>query len=61
LGSSACPFNTLYWHFHYRNRRFLEGNPRLKLVYKNIDRMEEDERQELLRQAEYYLERIEKL
>jgi deoxyribodipyrimidine photolyase-related protein len=58
-GEEACPFNSLYWHFHARNRELLEKNPRIGMVYRTWDKM--GNKQELIDQAEHYLERIEEL
>jgi deoxyribodipyrimidine photolyase-related protein len=58
-GEGACPFNSLYWHFHTRNRELLEKNPRIGMVYRNWDKM--SNRQELLDQAEDYLAHLEEL
>ena len=58
-GEGACPFNSLYWHFHARNRELLEKNPRIGMVYRTWDKM--GNQQELIDQAEYYLERLEEL
>ncbi len=54
-GDNACPFNALYWHFLHRNRDKLEGNHRLNMPYRNLDKMDEDVRQSLLDQAEGFL------
>lgn len=37
--ADACPFNALYWHFLIRHRQRLSANPRLAMVYRNLDRM----------------------
>ncbi|MDA0313846.1 MAG: cryptochrome/photolyase family protein [Bacteroidetes bacterium] len=58
-GTDACPFNSLYWHFHARNRELLEKNPRIGMVYRTWDKM--SNQQELVDQAEYYLEHLEEL
>jgi deoxyribodipyrimidine photolyase-related protein len=41
-GPEACPFNYLYWDFMMRNETTLRGNQRLSMVYRNLDRMDED-------------------
>lgn len=58
-GEGSCPFNSLYWHFHARNRELLEKNPRIGMVYRTWDKM--GNQQELIDQAEYYLDRLEEL
>lgn len=39
LGERACPFNALYWDFHIRHAPTLRHNPRIGMVYRQIDRM----------------------
>ena len=60
-GDKACPFNSLYWHFFERNRSLLEKNPRIGMSYITLNKMAANQRQELLKQADFYLEHIEKL
>lgn len=60
-GDRACPFNSLYWHFHDRNRPKLERNPRIGMVYRTWDKMDSEKREALLLQAAAYLEGIEML
>lgn len=55
-GYGACPFNSLYWHFYARNREKLENNPRIGMAYRTWDKM--NNKQEILDQAENYLERL---
>lgn len=59
LGEKACPFNSLYWHFYDRNRDKLEKNPRIGMAYRTWDKMKN--KQEILDQAERYLENIDQL
>jgi len=42
-GDDACPFTVLYWDFLDRNRSRLEANHRMRMVLKNVDRMEAGE------------------
>ena len=55
LGDKACPFNSLYWHFHARNREFLERNPRIGMMYRTWDRMAQSDKQAILQQADNLL------
>jgi len=55
VGDEACPFNALYWHFMARNEDVLRGNNRLAMPYRNLDKMDEDVRQELMDQADHFL------
>lgn len=61
LGTRACPFNALYWDFHMRHDGLLRRNPRIGMVYKQIDRMEESERAGIRAKAAELLNRIERL
>ncbi len=38
-GERACPFNALYWDFHDRNKDKLIKNPRIGMVYRQLERM----------------------
>ena len=58
-GEGSCPFNSLYWHFHVRNRDLLEKNPRIGMVYRTWDKM--SNQQAVLEQAEAYLLDLENL
>lgn len=52
----ACPFNSLYWDFHIRNEDRLRGNPRLNMVYRNLDKMEPEVRDVLEKRAKQVLD-----
>ena len=54
-GPDACPFNFLYWHFLIRNERRLRGNSRMSLAYRNLDRLPDEQRDEMTAQAETFL------
>lgn len=51
-GDNACPFTTLYWDFLARHRKLLEGNHRMSLQVKNLDRKGEEELREIRKLAE---------
>jgi deoxyribodipyrimidine photolyase-related protein len=55
LGSQACPFNYLYWHFLIKNKKQLKSNPRMALPYRTLERMTLEYRQQLCQQAEDFL------
>jgi deoxyribodipyrimidine photolyase-related protein len=57
-GPRACPFNLLYWHFLDRHRPRFEANPRMAQMYRTWDRMAEDHRTTVLREAEAVLTRL---
>ena len=41
IGELACPFNALYWDFFHRNAPALERNPRIGMVYRQLEKMDE--------------------
>ena len=53
-GNRSCPFNSLYWDFLHRHRVKLEKNPRVVMMYRTLDRMNENSRNQLLKQAKLY-------
>ena len=60
-GPGACPFNSLYWDFHARHRDKLESNPRIGMVYRTWDKMEQEQQEALRKQAAHYLHNINSL
>lgn len=60
-GAKACPFNSLYWHFYFRNREKLEKNPRIGMAYRLWDKMNIEKKEAIIQQAEEYLENINSL
>ena len=61
FGAKACPFNTLYWDFYARNRPLLERNPRIGMMYKVWDKMEDAQKQLMLEKAQEIKQNIEYL
>lgn len=61
VGSTACPFNSLYWHFMHRHRNKFGNNPRIGMVYRNLDKMTNQTRDELLEHADNLLENLDQL
>lgn len=37
----SCPFNSLYWYFMSQHEAIFRQNPRMAMVYKNLDRMKD--------------------
>ncbi len=58
VGEKSCPFNALYWDFLDRNRQRLEGNPRMTMMYRNLERMDEDRLQAIRERAEWIRENV---
>ncbi|ADE54935.1 cryptochrome/photolyase family protein [Coraliomargarita akajimensis] len=50
-GPNACPFNYLYWDFLQRNREQLQGNPRLGMPYRTLNRMAPEKQQQIREDA----------
>jgi len=57
-GDKACPFNALYWDFWARNSDKLRGNPRIPYVYSTWDKMVDDKRDGILKQAALTLKKM---
>lgn len=55
-GEGACPFNFLYWNFLIRNEGRLRSNPRMGLSYRNLDRLDDGQRDQITRQADSFLD-----
>ena len=50
-GDDACPFTTLYWDFLDRRREQLADNRRMRLTYRNLERIEPGELEEIRRRG----------
>ena len=50
-GERACPFNALYWDFYARHRDKLGKNPRMRMMYRQLDRMDDQKQHDLQEQA----------
>jgi deoxyribodipyrimidine photolyase-related protein len=61
FGPRACPFNALYWNFFIINNHKLRNNPRLSIVYKQIDSFPKDLKEKILQKSADILESIETL
>ena len=57
-GPEACPFNYLYWHFLETKKEKLEGNPRLALQYRNLQKKKRGEKKAIRESAESFLRRL---
>jgi deoxyribodipyrimidine photolyase-related protein len=54
-GEDACPFNALYWDFLARHEKTLRGNHRLGPVYRNWERMSDEQRRAYRVSAQAFL------
>ena len=57
-GKKACPFNYLYWDFVKRNEDKLRGNHRMTMIYKTLDRMDDDKVRAMRTQAQAFLDSL---
>ena len=60
-GDRACPFNALYWDFHVKHKAKLANNPRIGMVYRQLDKMSDAAVQALQMQAAQNRSRINQL
>jgi deoxyribodipyrimidine photolyase-related protein len=51
-GLKACPFNALYWDFHARHADKLARNPRIGMVYRQLEKMTPEAKAAIALQAE---------
>jgi deoxyribodipyrimidine photolyase-related protein len=59
-GEDACPFNYLYWTFLKRFQPMFEGNLRMKMILKNLDRVHPDEMTEMMQERKRFIEALTK-
>lgn len=50
-GDNACPFTTLYWDFLIRHANAMEGNPRMTMQLRNLQRLDTSEQSAIQNQA----------
>jgi deoxyribodipyrimidine photolyase-related protein len=60
-GENACPFNSLYWDFYDRHEDKLGNNPRVGMMYRTWARMDAEEREQILEQADAYKKNVDDL
>jgi deoxyribodipyrimidine photolyase-related protein len=61
VGENACPFNSLYWRFLAVHEQKLASNPRMAMMYRVWNTMDNKVKNTLIDQANYYLDYIEQL
>ncbi len=57
-GDKACPITLLYWNFLVENRQKLQSNPRMKMPYRNLDRMDAADIARIQARAAGFLDRM---
>ena len=57
----ACPFNALYWDFLMRNEDKLGGNPRMRMMYRNVERLESSDKAAIIKRANWIRDHVEAL
>jgi deoxyribodipyrimidine photolyase-related protein len=57
-GTTACPFNSLYWDFLARHQERLQGNPRMGLVMQQLKRLPPEELSAIRAAAAAHLEDV---
>lgn len=60
-GENSCPLNSLYWNFYIENEHLLAKNPRIGMMYQLIKKMDAPEKGAIKKQANFYLNNINKL
>ena len=60
-GERACPFNALYWDFHVQHKDKLANNPRIGMVYRQLEKMSDGAVKSLQMQASTVRKNIESL
>lgn len=61
VGERACPFNALYWDFLIRHRERFAANPRMRMMYRNVDRMDSGQQASIQGRAQWIKEHINEL
>ena len=54
-GANACPVNALFYHFLDRHRERLASNPRMTYMYANLNKLDENTRDELVDYARQFI------
>lgn len=57
-GDEACPFNYLYWNFLIEKRDKIHFNPRLKMIYSILDKMDKNKIEEIKKSAAKFFDNL---
>ena len=57
-GDEACPFNYLYWDFMIRHQDKLGANPRMGMVYRNLEKMDDQRKAAIRTSSHQFLESL---
>lgn len=57
--ADSCPFNSLYWYFMLRHEALLRHNPRMSMVYKTLDRLQD--KAKIMAHAQSLLKQLDQL
>lgn len=57
-GKTACPFNYLYWNFLIKNRKLLQNNQRLSMIYSTLSRMDKKKIQQIQDDSKVFLDSL---
>ena len=58
---NSCPLNALYWDFHMRHEEKLAKNPRIGMVYRNLNKMSVDEKSAIRSRASWIKNNLDRL
>ncbi|MEM6847616.1 MAG: cryptochrome/photolyase family protein [Pseudomonadota bacterium] len=57
-GEDACPFNYLYWNFLIENEDRLRKNRRVGMIYRTLDKMNDDKKNAITQSSREFLDEI---
>ncbi len=57
-GEEACPFNYLYWNFLIKNKRTLDSNHRMRMIYSTLSKMDNKKIKTIKHDSKLFLERL---
>ena len=57
-GDNACPFNYLYWDFLVRNRKKLENNHRIGMMYRTYDKLSDERKAKIASDSKRFLDQL---